>query len=219
MANGDFEFQLVGNTYALKAYRGSAVNVLVPSTHDGRAVTTICANAFYFLHNVKSVTLPNTVTCLEKYAFKNCGIESIVLSDSVTQVGVGAFECCSALKSVRLPKGMKRIENSTFYGCMKLENINLPESLKEIGERAFYECRSLKSLVMPSSLTLIEENAFAYCNSLTNVVFANPRGWFLTARVTDNYGDALSADELGYPPIASKLLQKQFLYGNFWKRK
>lgn len=219
MANGDFEFKLTGSTYKLQHYNGSAANVNIPSSYNGKKVTAIGPYVFYAHGEIRSVTIPNTVTCIENFAFKSSGIESIVLPDSVTQIGSGVFEECLSLKSVKLSNKIKRIENSAFWQCIELDGVILPKSLTEIGQKAFYECKALTSIEIPASVIVIEDDAFHYCGGLKRVVFANPDGWYLAANPSDGYGQELSAEELGYPPEAAKLLQKYFTYGNYWKRK
>ena len=219
MANSDFEFTLIGSTYAVTGYKGSTPEVKIPSSYNGRAVTAIGTYTFYSRNTIKTVIIPNTVTHIENYAFKNCGLESVSLPNSVTYIGSGVFEGCLSLKSVKLSDKIKRIENSAFWQCVELDGIVLPDCVTEIGIRAFYECRSLTSIVIPSSVTSIEDDAFRSCQSLKRVVFEKPEGWYIAASPADNFGQEIPAEELEYPIEAAKRLQAYFVYGNFWKRK
>lgn len=64
----------------------------------------------------------------------------------------------SALSTIILPTGLKRIENNAFYRCMSIERITLPASLTYIGSGAFSACIRLKRIIAlsatPASLGL-----------------------------------------------------------------
>lgn len=47
-----------------------------------------------------STVIPNTVTSIDKNAFKGCGIITVTIPESVTSIGNGAFKNCSNLASV-----------------------------------------------------------------------------------------------------------------------
>ena len=87
----------------------------------------------------------------------------------VTAIGRYAFSDCIELKSVVLPKSLKKIGDEAFYHCIKLESIRLPQSLKTIGICAFGDCFSLETISIPKSLTTINSQAFARCSSLKNI--------------------------------------------------
>ena len=215
----EFEFEFTGSTYTLKKYSGSAPKVCIPSSYNGKKVTAIGPYAFFFNETLKGVTIPSTVTRIEKYAFKNSAIESITIPDWVTFVGYGAFDCCFSLTSVKLPDNLKVIEGETFNGCSKLVDISIPKTVTHIGLNAFGYCSSLEKVTIPSSVTVIEEDAFRCCSGLKRAVFEHPDGWYLAYRMEDDYGDDLSGEDLEHPPTAAKMLKNRFVYGNIWKRR
>ena len=45
----------------------------------------------------------------------------------------------SALKSVKLPGTLKKVENNAFTGCRNLKRIILPENVECIGRPSFQE--------------------------------------------------------------------------------
>ena len=77
---------------------------------------------------------------------------------SVKRIGTYAFYA-SALKNIKLQKGLTTIVNSAFWGS-GIKSIVLPEGLKTIGRNAFNNCNELKSVTIPKSVTKIGENAF-----------------------------------------------------------
>ena len=67
----------------------------------------------------------------------NCTqLKKITIPGSVTLIEVSAFESCSSLKIVQLPKDVKEIKNWSFYGFKNRQIINL-ENVSSICERAF----------------------------------------------------------------------------------
>lgn len=110
-------------------------------------------------------------------------IKSVVIPDSVIEIGERAFYTCLQLKEVTMGNGVKKIGQEAFAGCFKMKTIHLSDSLQEIGLRAFNFCESLEALELPSSLRNIEMEAFGNCISLKSLnipdgVQAIPPGTF-----------------------------------------
>ena len=57
-------------------------------------VTKIGAYAFYQCSKLKSISIPNSVTSIETYAFCACPFTSITIPNSVTTIGDDAFAGC-----------------------------------------------------------------------------------------------------------------------------
>lgn len=71
---------------------------------------------------------------LKKYVGSD---STVVIPDSVTQIGWRAFEDCYELTSIIIPNNVKAIRSSAFTYCAKLANITIPDSVTEIGKEAF----------------------------------------------------------------------------------
>ncbi|MCH5351772.1 MAG: leucine-rich repeat domain-containing protein [Clostridiales bacterium] len=218
MAAGDFEFTLNDTGYTAGQYGGKDAHVTIPSSYNGKKVTAVGKWAFYYKKDVKSVTIPSSVTRIEDFAFKISGLESVVVPNSVNYVGQNAFEGCLDLKSATLPRGLKRISRYTFWQC-PLDSVVIPETVTVIEDHAFYECKSLESITIPSAVKEIGDGAFLYCGALTRAHFESPDGWYLAAREEDGYGQDLDGEDLAYPKEAARLLTSIFRYGNIWKKR
>ena len=134
-------------------------------------VISINKMCFQNCSNLKSVSIPNTVTEIGFNTFFNCkSLESISIPDSVTKMDYGIFEGCESLKNVSLSNNTYAIRFGTFYGCTSLESITIPSNVKSVEIFAFKGCISLKTLVISEGLTTINSQAFQGCTSLDTVV-------------------------------------------------
>lgn len=96
-------------------------------------------------------------------------ITSVVLPDSITYIGEGAFRRCHALKEVNLPKTIRGIGCRAFMDCVSLESINLPKTITGISSYAFSNCVSLESISLHEGITFIGSYAFMGCTALKEI--------------------------------------------------
>ncbi|MBO4569540.1 MAG: leucine-rich repeat domain-containing protein [Candidatus Methanomethylophilaceae archaeon] len=90
----------------------------------------------------------HSVVEIAEKAFAKCsGLVSVKLPDTVETIGDYAFEDCSSLKEMTIPRGTLGIRGSAFHGCTGLETVRMPDSPKRIGKYAFEGCSSLKAFV------------------------------------------------------------------------
>lgn len=189
----EFALNEDGKSYYVKGHGTfEGEDLVIPSTYNGKSVTKIGTYAFGATSiqsqddaatraekqaelnraaNIKSLTIPETVTQVENFAFSNCkGLVSITIPDSVTEFTGYTFQYCSALTSITLPKDLKVIPSSMFAECTALTDVVMPENLEKINELAFWLCRSIKVLELPASLTYLE-HSFLRCESLHEILF------------------------------------------------
>lgn len=119
----------------------------------------------------KEYKILDTVIKIDNYAFCGCKqFRSIIIPDSVTEIGENAFQDCTNLILVRLSKSITKIGNDTFNGCKSLGSIVVPDSVSEIGTNAFQSCSRLTSVRLSKSLTQIKESTFEGCTSIKNII-------------------------------------------------
>ncbi len=199
-----FRFFYDGETGYLVAYLGDETKLTLPESfiaHDGTEVTSyqIYKRAFCGRDDLTAVTIPDSVTSIERDAFRGCtSLTSIAIPDSVTSIGEGAFSYCHDLKyneydnalylgnegnpylvlitakddsivSIAINGATKLIYIDAFYGCTSLTSITIPDSVTSIGQSAFQKCTSLTSITIPDSVTSIGDAAFYSCDALTSV--------------------------------------------------
>ena len=121
--------------------------------------------AFAF-SGLQSVSLPDGLKIIQRSAFDNSDITSIIVPGSVKDLSNSAFYRCSSLKDVVLNNGVETIGEMAFADC-SLENLTLPASLKTIGIRAFESSYKIKTITIPASVTSIGNQAFS--NTSTSV--------------------------------------------------
>ena len=130
-------------------------------------VTRIGSSAFEECSDLKSVTIPNSVTSIGESAFSASGLTSVTIPNSVTSIGKSAFSF-SGLTSVTIPPSVTNICEKVFYKCRSMTSVTIPNTVTSIGEESFYGCSSLTSVTIPNSVTSIGKSAFSF-SGLTSV--------------------------------------------------
>lgn len=81
-----------------------------------------------------------------------------------------AFYGCSELRSVVLPDTLTDIGTYAFYNCTNLKDINLPSGLTSIGARCFMNCKAIEKIVVPAGVTSIPTYCFNTCSKLSTLI-------------------------------------------------
>ena len=102
----------------------------------------------------------------------------ITFDKDVTEIGEWAFGY-TLLKSIIIPESVTQIGDCAFWGCENLTNITIPKSVTQIGDNAFARCENLTSITIPESVTKIGDYAFGGCYNLTTIYCKaiTPRHW------------------------------------------
>lgn len=85
----------------------------------------------------------------------------LLIPDTVTAIGDGAFKKNKYLISITLPEHIHTIGHYAFFGCKNLTSIEIPDEVTSIGDYAFKGCRRLPSLDIPESVRRIGRGAFS----------------------------------------------------------
>lgn len=123
----------------------------------------------------------------DKSIFYNCPLISVVLPESLKEIGSYAFSFCT-MNSVSIPASVQTIGSNAFFGA-KLESVEI-DGVETVGDYAFCYCEKLKTIILKnitnigshsfwnctgiSSITInaksVGENAFEGCTSLTSAI-------------------------------------------------
>ena len=166
----------VEDEYGVKYSKDWKRLLKAPTDLDGvysikKGVKIIANHAFsWCFYSLKSIIIPDSVTSIGDGAFSEChSLKSINIPDSVTRIGYSAFKSCGGLTSISIPPSVTTIEDGTFLGCHSLRNINIPDTVTRIGRSAFEDCDSLTSINIPPRVTTIEDGTFLGCHSFRNI--------------------------------------------------
>jgi hypothetical protein len=125
--------------------------------------------AFGFNNKLKTIIITDSVTYIGKGAFfAGACLETIELSSNITEICDSTFTFCYALKEIIIPEGVTSIRNGAFYYCTDLAKVKFPDNAINIDIAAFYGCSSLTEITIPD-YTNLSENTFYNCTSLASV--------------------------------------------------
>ena len=132
------------------------------------------APLFFNITTLTSVSIPNSVTTIGINAFNGCsGLTSITIPDSVTSIGNNAFRNCSSLMNVTIGNSVTSIGVAAFDGCTGLTSVTITDNVTTIGSGAFSGCTNLTSVTIGNSVTTIYNGAFYNCTGLTCITIGN----------------------------------------------
>ena len=179
----------------------------------GEGVTEIASRAFYNCSSLSSVTIPNSLTTIGSEAFLGTAWYNamsdgmvyigntaykykgtmpdntdIVLKEGTTSIAANAFQNCTGLRSINIPKSVTDIPikslyggttNLVFNGCTNLVSITIEEGNAKYDSRN--NCNAIidketstllmgcKGTIIPDDVTTIDTGAFSGCTGLTSI--------------------------------------------------
>lgn len=160
----DFSYEtLEDGAIEIKRYTGVAESLSVPTKIEGKAVTSIGPDAFYGRNVLKSINLPQSITDINRWAFRSCSnLKNIDVSEDnmtfrsydgclYTKDGSELLWCPSGKTEASLLEGLKTITKDAFSDCSRLASVSIPQSVAEIEYAAFASCGSLKNVYYAGS--------------------------------------------------------------------
>lgn len=186
----DYSYEILNDgTLRLYQYEGTDTNIVVPDTIDGRKVTVLGNSTFQYCtqaSDIESVTLPDSLTTIEKNAFYNCEkLKSVTIPPNVSSIGLAAF--VEGLSESSLTEIKVDPENPYFsekdgvvfskdgtklivFPSGRSGDYQIPDGTVSVGDYAFYYCVNVSSITVPGSVRSLGEGAFGNCSSLTKAV-------------------------------------------------
>lgn len=156
----------------------------------------ISKKKYYQATSFKRAEIADTIEKIDDFAFARSHTESVVIPESVTHIGYGAFYHCEELAYVEIPSGVKTIEPEAFARTAFLDNwenggnaddflvvgdgillaykgnaarVVIPATVKKIAGNVFQNHAEITDVILSDSLTEIGEAAFSGCTSLSKV--------------------------------------------------
>ena len=158
-------------------------------------IVNIESRAFEYANGFTKLELPDTLEVIGNSAFAHTALRSIVIPDSVTEIGTDILQGCAELTNVTIPFVGKSstatgteaylgylFGNKSFSGTAEVKqngtSFYIPEKLSSvtvtmassISEYAFSNVKSLQTVTLPESLTAIEAYLFYGCSNLNGIV-------------------------------------------------
>lgn len=110
---------------------------------------------------LKEVKLGDGVKDIPNYFLSGCTkLETLEIGNGITKIGNRAFEQ-TAITSITIPDSVTAIGEQAFNGCTSLTEVNIPKNskLETIGDGAFYDTRVLK-MYLPGGVKTLGSGAF-----------------------------------------------------------
>lgn len=207
----DYTIDINGNA-TITGYTGSAADVIVPEAINGYPVVAIGVAAFSDKENIKSVTIPDTVTGIGSNAFSNCSSLALVtVGTGIRTIGDNAFSDCSSLSAI-LYNGSKSQWNGVYLGSGNdsISNASIiisdtsdaesviPKSSKSDKPRSINVKASSKTLYVKQSFTLnakaSDGSALNYSSSNSKVAAVSKNGTITAKKKGSAYIKITSGD-------------------------
>ena len=131
--------------------------------------------------SIKEVKIGNEITSIGSYAFSGFENLSSINLNKITYLGLCAFEKCTNLKTLTIPKTLTTAQciessasdpNRWLYGPLtdsSVQNIIFEDGMTIIPKHICSRASSIKSVFIPDSVKIIGEGAFLSCTNLKNI--------------------------------------------------
>lgn len=174
-----------GKSYEV-SYDGKSniTEIVIPETYGGLPVTKIANQAFRWVMNVESLTIPASITATGYYSFMDCqNLKKVNFLGTVNQWAEIDFNIAMGMPT--------QFAGDLYVGGELLTTANITAT--KISDWAFVGCKSLMSVTIGDSVQSIGANAFTNCSSLGteygNAYYigttANPYKVLVRAKATD----------------------------------
>lgn len=144
-SEAEFETEGTSDALTIKKYKGTSQVVDLTKLFSDSQVVAIGQDAFR----------------------NNTSVKEVILPDTVTSIGICAFQDCKNLTTIKGTRNVTQIGNYAFIRCEQLASFDSTNATM-IGQEAFRECKSLQKFVIAEGTTQIAAGAF-YASGLLEV--------------------------------------------------
>ena len=121
-----------------KAFRANELNKITISTKN-KIYKDCGSNIIYnrttdeLVQGSNNAIIPEGTKSIAESAFAFLGnLNDIILPDSVEKIGESAFACCN-INKIKLNECLKYIDDLAFNGCTEIKELTLPKTIEQIG--------------------------------------------------------------------------------------
>ena len=184
-------------------------------------VTSIGEQAFFGCSSLTEVTLGEKIGYLCKSVFEGCtSLHAITLPHNITYIGCECFKDCTSLAQIDLGEVME-IDNNAFEHCSELCTLILPKSLMHISQNAFSFCSSLSSVMAQNRFIDIDETAFENTVNLifkavqfsTSYEYVQLQGYRFVPAVVEERHRVITSEQVAALKAAKIMFQMKALSG------
>lgn len=152
------------------AHETFVLNTSIETVKLPASVREIEFQAFLDATSLKELILPEGLLKIGNEAFRESGLISLKLPNTVCYMDQRAFFMSNNLQTVETfgaaPTSKKdveicKMEGSTFERCAKLTHFEIPEGVEIIGQNTVSGSQELQSMIIPATVKAICFNAFA----------------------------------------------------------
>lgn len=149
----DFDCTAENGEVTITDYIGTREHVLIPSEIGGFPVTALADKAFYEKH-VTTVVVPDSVTEIGDLCFSGDNyLVSLTLPDGLAELSYGALESCYSLMDFELPKGLKTIGAGALQAIFYLTHLTIPAGVTDIEQMNFLMMHGLEEVSVAEGST------------------------------------------------------------------
>ena len=218
-SNGDYTYDVRDDgTIEITKYNGSASNLNIPSTIDGKQVSYIGSDSFRGNKYLNSVTIPDSVKVIQPRAFAEfSNLSTLKFGKNVEKIYDYVFFQTN-ITEITLPEKLNHISGIAFLGNCVIKNINVDANNTNFSSNngivfskdkkkivLYPQGKTEKAYTIPSTVEEICDSAFSYAQveSITisksvkkfgNYVFSSTNIKSITIPST--------VTEMGYGPVA-----------------
>ncbi len=190
------------NTVRITGYIGrSSVNIPGTITHEGSDYpVTHIGNGAFKNNGLTSVTIPNSVITIEHQAFQSNQLTSVTIPNSVTDIGGGAFGA-NRLTQITLGQKVETIGGSAFRDN-DIRQVTIPGSVTSMGNTVFNRNRRLTRVgvenatdpptIEARTFSLVESTPILNHNQINLIV---PKGAADVYKNRDHWADFRTIEE------------------------
>lgn len=142
------------------------------------------SNPLVYAHNLyiadkrlENLVLPEGLVKVPDNAFTGASIATVEFPASVTEIGQLAFYQCESLQSMEAGQSLSTIGVQAFDGCISLKTAVLAPAVTEVCNYAFNDCANLAKVTFGGNVATVGTDAFAGCKALEMVDVHDIYSW------------------------------------------